>query len=866
MTESKSNNLPRQLSSFIGRETELQDIVELLSDPACGLVTVTGPGGMGKTRLATQAAGSLLDRFEDGVYLVPLQAIQSPDLLAPTIIDTLNLPLGGQADRKARLFDALRDKTMLLVLDNFEHLLVADVQTEATGFISDLLDAAPTVKLLVISREILNLQGEWLYTLTGMSYPDRVTGPEQSHENPEDYASVRLFVERARRVRRDFSLPAEQADVLRICRLVEGLPLAIELSAAWTKTLSCAMIATELQHNLELLTTKLRNISDRHQSMRAVFDYSWQGLTEQERNAFKRLSVFRGGFQREAAEAVAGASLPILSTLVDKSLLRWDPGGRYQIHELLRQYAAEQLVRSPDDVSHIYYRHSSYYADFLGARTADITGARQKEALQEIAAELENVRAAWRQMVAEIDVDNLGKAGETFYDFCDFQGRFQENMEAFAEAIAALENLEDNEQQQLTLARLLVFQGFNYIRLGRLPEAQQVFERGQAIYMTLQIEPPSGFGTDPDTGLGLLALVMGDYTTAIHLSQTARQRAESRQDSLNLQIAFYVLGEANFALGDLEAAWQSAQQAYHLAEAMGNRWMMAYIFSSLGNITRALGDTHQAQQYYQAGFAIKQEFNDPEGMAAALNYLGKVAWLQQDYEEAVRCYQQSELIYRRIQDRGGLAIALQGLGDTAQRRGDYETARHYLQQALQIAVDMQWTPLTLSILTSTGDFLARIGHIEKGIGLLTVTTNHPVNDQETRKQAQQYLTAYQASLAPEAPATIQHSNTPADLAALVVSTQADLAVPIAEALAKSDTELSMGRSPSSTNELVEPLTERELEVLQLIAEGLTNQQIADELIISVGTAKWYTAQIYGKLAVNSRTQAVARARELALIK
>lgn len=249
-------------------------------------------------------------------------------------------------------------------------------------------------------------------------------------------------------------------------------------------------------------------------------------------------------------------------------------------------------------------------------------------------------------------------------------------------------------------------------------------------------------------------------------------------------------------------------------------------------------------------------------MAAALNHLAKVAWLQQDHDRAAHQYQQSQAIYEQIRDRGGLATSLQGLGDTAQVQGDYEAARGHLQHALQIATDMAWAPLTLSILTSISELLCRVGQTARAAALATVASYHPAGDQETKERARQILTHCQADLSPDLTAEQPEG----DLTPLVTIVQAELAATL-------DTEMSVAAIPptgSATtapgNEtLIEPLTDRELEVLHLIAEGLTNRQIADELIISLGTVKWYTAQIYGKLGVSSRTQAVARARELALL-
>ncbi len=333
---------------------------------------------------------------------------------------------------------------MLLLLDNFEHLLSTPTSDPApellldsmgldgeaavpqsppqTGInwrvelLSDILTAAPGVKFLVTSREVLNLQEECLYHVDGLPYPELppASSPQEEGSIPKDsgedwgwleeYGAVQLFVERARRVRRDFSLFDEAADVVRICRLVEGVPLAIELAASWAKTMPCSAIAAEIQRNLDFLATSLRNVPDRQRSMRAIFDQSWQLLTQKERDVFKRLSVLRGSFSREAAERIAGASLAILSALVDKSLMRTESRARYHIHELLRQYAALQLAQSPEDIARVYDLHCTYYADFLRSRQEEMFSSRQREMTAEIKAELDNIRAAWNWAVGMLKV------------------------------------------------------------------------------------------------------------------------------------------------------------------------------------------------------------------------------------------------------------------------------------------------------------------------------------------------------------------------------------------------------------------------------------------------------------------------------
>ncbi|MFO7537081.1 MAG: BTAD domain-containing putative transcriptional regulator, partial [Chloroflexota bacterium] len=325
--------LPQPPTPFIGREVELHEIGHLLVDPHCRLLTITGPGGMGKTRLALQTAVSQQPHFRDGVAYVSLRPLNSADFLAATIAGALNLTLAGQPDTRSQLLHLLARREMLIFLDNFEHLL------DGVDLIADILAQAGGIKLLVTSRQRLDLQEEWSFALGEFNLPAAPVAEEM-----EASSAVTLFVQSARRADNSFNLtPADYEAVARICRLVGGLPLGIELAASWTRLLSCAEIAQEIEQGLDFLTVSTRNMPQQHQNLRAVFDQSWALLTAAEQQVLQALTIFQGSFTRPAATSVAGASLSLLSGLIDKSLLRYLGPDRYSLHELIRQYAAERL-------------------------------------------------------------------------------------------------------------------------------------------------------------------------------------------------------------------------------------------------------------------------------------------------------------------------------------------------------------------------------------------------------------------------------------------------------------------------------------------------------------------------------------------
>jgi predicted ATPase/DNA-binding SARP family transcriptional activator/uncharacterized membrane protein len=375
--------LPRPPTGFIGRATELSELTAMLSDPACQLLTVIGLGGSGKTRVALEVAGRL--QFPDGVFFVPLVGVAAPEGLAGAVANALGWVAGGWTGDWDALMARLRDQQALLVLDNFEHL------SAGAALLSQLLQAAPGIKLLVTSREALHLHAEWLYDLGGLTLPVSDSAADLANS-----AAVRLFVQSARRVQARFELTETNAqEVAQICRLVEGSPLGIELAAAWVRVQECALIAREIEHNLDFLTSPLRDVPERHRSLRAVFEHSWRRLLPPEQEAFRRLSVFRGGFGAEAAREVAGVTAPLLAALLDRSLLSRAGGTRYELHELLRQFAEEKWEGSLDEAAVLRARHVAYYEALVGGwllQPQDSTALESRWARE--ARESDNIRAA----------------------------------------------------------------------------------------------------------------------------------------------------------------------------------------------------------------------------------------------------------------------------------------------------------------------------------------------------------------------------------------------------------------------------------------------------------------------------------------
>ena len=740
-------NLPLPATLFIGREAELVRLTNLLQDSASRLIVLIGLAGTGKTRLALQVAHSQLDRFSDGVFFVSLGPLSSPEMIVTSIGAAISFQFHESNEPLEQLLRYLREKQMLLVLDNFEHLV------EEAGLLTTIMQAAPGIKILVTSRERLHLQTEWVVEVKGLPYPSSSEG--DSLEKVESYEAVQLFLQHALRVDPAFSLNKENRElVARICQLTEGMPLGIELAAAWVRVLSCQQIAQEIESNLDFLKASARDFPERHRSLRAALDHSWNLLSAGEQTVFQRLSVFRGGFRREAAQEVTGAGLEELTSLLDKSLLKRVEEERYDLHELVRQYAASHLQSDPQEDARVQERHSSFYAALLERWEEKIASPSQMEALAEMDVEIDNVRVAWNWMVAHPhgQIANIAKSLHSLWRFHDIRGRFREGEVLMRQAAMMLQTLDEKEaardaERSIVLGRVLAELGYFCAYLGRYEEAREVL--GQSLTLLRAL-------TD-QAALAHTLAVLGYMKTRLGEFQEARGHAE---ESLSIYRALgnqdrmlyclVTLSYIHMSQREYEKAYELSNEGLAISrDILGDPLATEHCLLSLSSAASHLGQYAEAKRWAEESLQISKAINHRPGIGETLKLLGMIAHKLGQTNHAVTLLRQSVSQFREMGDRTLIADALVDLGVIMRDTQEESKAKQYLLEALQTAMETQTNHTALQALVEIAAMEMRAGNTELALELLTHCLRFPSAMREVTDRAQALRAELVAHLTPQ---------------------------------------------------------------------------------------------------------------------
>ena len=692
---SPSHNLPAQTTSFVGRQGEIAAIRQLLTQQTdCRLLTLIGPGGTGKTRLAIEVARTVIDNFDDGVYWIEAASISEDAFMVSAIANILALKLQGGSEPKAELIQFLQGKQLLLSIDNLEHL------PGCAALFLDLLRSAPDVTILATSREPLNLQEEWLYPVSGFALPAIDLGPTdksqaddmQGHvalgeftpDAIESNMAVQLFVQRARQADASFALTAENAaDVIQICQFVDGLPLALELAAAWVRTLTCTEIVEELDRSLDILTAQYHNIPERHRSMSAVLEHSWNFLATDEQRILRRLSVFRGSFGRYAAQTVGNASLGLLAVLADRALLRikqTDMGTEYSIHELTRQFAFAKLQLSPNEEQETLQAHCHHYASQLKELRGVIKGSEQGSAIATIASELDNIRTAWQYAIAHRLLEPIADMHEALSRFYVLKYQMWEAIEQCKSAIVILNAIPERTPfQRHLLTELLRSMGGHYLNLHELPEAQNSLERG--LKLARQGENQYELAMILN-GLGVLYRFQNEHQRARLMGEEALGLYEDLGDKIGQLRALQALALSEVYTNEYKNARLKLQRSLELARQISNPIQTASVLASSCFLEMMAGDYYQANKYGGESLAIFQTQGAKYGLPTLFNRLGSITLALGRLEQSFAYYQQGVESCRSSKMERYLGDCLAGLGHVSFLQGAVSEAQNYFEQAL----------------------------------------------------------------------------------------------------------------------------------------------------------------------------------------
>lgn len=635
-------SLPAPATAFVGRGDELERISGYLAGQDPHLITLYGPGGGGKSRLALEVAAAQAPLWRDGVWIVPLVNVSAARALVDTLATALSLKVSGDSMEVAHLLEFLSSRELLLVLDGFEHLL------DSTDLLRGIVRSAPQVKVLVTSRARLGLPEEWVVEVLGLDMP---LEPQPTVPQAEGHAAVQLFLKSVQRVAPGFSLSLDNlSHVLHICRRVAGLPLGIELAAAWARLIPCQQIAEEMAESLDFLQHPDVGTTGRHSSLRATFEYSYRLLSDVQQAQFRKLSVFRGGCSAEGAQRVAGMNPAALMCLADRSLLQISPSRRLDMHPTLRDYAAEKLAEHPEEEATVRDHHGRFYLSFLRDSERALRSESPQGAQDEIDGELGNVRGAWRWAVDGVELEELGSSIAALSRYYDLKGSIHEAEAVFGEAAYRL------------LTRLPGEDGVRAVACHLLTEQARFLLHG------------------------------GNYAQAAEVARAAAARACAVEDRICEATSRYVEGEALWRQGNHGAARTELERALTLvreeplagAATRAAREVETWTLGSLGAASWIHGDHEQGRGYLEEALEIAQAENDARERSKLLANLGVCAVEQGNYAEANDLLLQSLLIRQSMGDRRGEGITLGNLGNVFLYLGAYAQARAYYAQALHI--------------------------------------------------------------------------------------------------------------------------------------------------------------------------------------
>ncbi len=729
------HRIPFQPMPLVGRETEIAAMKRLFTESQCRLLTLTGVGGIGKTRLAIEFATRQHSEFPGGVFYVPLTPINSPNMIVPAIADSLGFVFSGPTETKEQIINYIANQiqqSVLLVLDNIEHLLVRPQVEDTPGvaaLVSEFLLRLSNVRILATSRERLNLQGEWTYELHGLPIPS----VEYSSKQPDSDA-VTLFIQSAQRAKVDFDVTDKDLTaIVQICHLVDGIPLAIELAAAWVGMLSCQEIAQEIDSNIDFLTTSMRDIPERHRSIRASFEHSWNLLSGEEQRVLSQLSVFRGGFNRDAAEQVTGASLQVLASFVSKSLVLKAENDRYDLHEVIRQFTLSHLGDDPSN-HETYKKHSEYYLAYTHDGGKRLKSASQQEAVRQLTDEIDNIRAAWIWAIDHNNLSLLGKAVRGLGWYFEITGLYRKGIEQLNLLEQVMRaRLQENREWQRVFGMTLSQQGLLFFRKGEFNHARAIYEESVSV---LRPTRDQALLADALIFGGTITHLIGDYEKSESLLEEGLACAQAANDQWFEAYAIYNLGYFASLMGRYEVGYKQMLAGLDMWRKIGDPQAITLGLNFLIPTLNKLGRYQEANAMTRESIALSEQSKNRWGEGTAYCYLGVATMGEGKYKEAQSYFRKSLEIFGDYIEGWNIARSLTYLGEALIMSGELSEAKKKYLNALRISMKANSLPIIMDSLVGYANLLTQTGELNFAYELSTYVKNNIASEQETKERAE----------------------------------------------------------------------------------------------------------------------------------
>lgn len=789
-----SSMLLAPLTALIGREQEVATVCSLLGRPELRLLVLTGPGGVGKTRLGLQVAMDLATAFADGIRFIPLASISNPDLVLPTIAHTLGPGDSAELSVLEQLVAYLQAKHLLLFLDNFEQVI------DAAPLLAELLQACPSLKALVTSRELLRIRGAYEFPVLPLELPDIKSLPDV--ETLSHFPAITLFAQRALAIKSDFALTKANARAIaEICARLDGLPLAIELAAARIKLLPAEALLARLEHRLQVLTGGQYDLPARQQTLRNTMKWSYDLLDEEEQRLFRRLSLFVGGCTLDTVEAVStlqGDEVNVLDgvgSLIDKNLLQQSEQGGNEPHlqmlETIREFGLECLT-SNGEAEITRRAHALYYLALAEAAEVQTKGMQQVRLLERLEQEHDNMRAALSWLMESKETELFLRLSGALWWFWSVHGHISEGRQWLEKALAM-----GSEAAPAIRAKALYGDGALANVQDDYNQAESLFQESLALYR--QVGEKRGIGISLYK-LGLVAWSKGDYPVARTLVEEALVIHRELGNEVDIADSLLLLAHICVNYSDYSQARKLLEESLALFRSWNDSWGIAYTLNTLARVALLQGNIAEASSLSDECLAVSRALGYKGGIAAALGVLGQVRLQQGDVERASTLIEESLAIRRKLADRQGIAEALYLSGKVTMAQGNTMQAKALYQESLAIASALNEKWLQASCL--------------EGLASIAESFTPSLNLNEAKAQP--------SSGTPPSPTT--------------------------------------SASPLTTG-----LTAREVDVLRLIAMGLTNSQVAERLFISRRTVNSHLTSIYSKIGVSTRSAATRYALEHKLV-